>query len=36
MTETFEGLALGSRIASVTWGDKTKQPWIMAAAYGCT
>lgn len=34
--QTFEGLALGSRIASVTWGDKTKQPWVMAAAYGCT
>lgn len=35
-SETFEGLALGSRIATVKWGDKTKQPWLMAAAYGCT
>ncbi|KAL2211209.1 Zip-domain-containing protein [Sarocladium strictum] len=34
--QTFEGLALGSRIASVSWGEKTKQPWLMAAAYGCT
>lgn len=34
--QTFEGLALGSRIATVKWGEKPKQPWLMAAAYGCT
>lgn len=34
--QTFEGLALGSRIATISWGDKTKQPWIMAAVYGLT
>lgn len=34
--ETFEGLALGSRISVIEWGDKTWQPWLMAAAYGCT
>ena len=34
--ETFEGLALGSRIASIAWPRKTVQPWLMALAYGCT
>jgi zinc transporter 1/2/3 len=34
--ETFEGLALGSRIAAVKWEKKTIQPWLMALAYGCT
>jgi solute carrier family 39 (zinc transporter), member 1/2/3 len=35
-TETFEGLALGSRIASIDWRGKNFQPWLMALAYGCT
>ncbi|OLN86232.1 Zinc-regulated transporter 2-like protein 1 [Colletotrichum chlorophyti] len=34
--QTFEGLALGSRIASIDWADKSLQPWMMALAYGCT
>lgn len=34
--ETFEGLALGSRIASLPWTDKQLQPWVMSLAYGCT
>ncbi|KAL2380885.1 hypothetical protein RJZ90_004292 [Blastomyces dermatitidis] len=34
--KTFEGLALGSRIAVIDWKDKTYQPWIMALLYGCT
>ncbi|OJD12673.1 hypothetical protein ACJ73_09314 [Blastomyces percursus] len=34
--QTFEGLALGSRIAVIDWKDKTHQPWIMALLYGCT
>ncbi|KAK2780718.1 hypothetical protein FQN52_002086 [Onygenales sp. PD_12] len=34
--QTFEGLALGSRIASLTWDDHDLQPWFMAIAYGCT
>lgn len=35
-SETFEGLALGSRIAAVKWEKATIQPWLMALAYGCT
>ncbi|KAK2597349.1 hypothetical protein QQS21_006046 [Conoideocrella luteorostrata] len=34
--ETFEGLALGSRISVIEWGSKSWQPWLMALAYGCT
>ncbi|KIW85555.1 hypothetical protein Z517_00947 [Fonsecaea pedrosoi CBS 271.37] len=34
--ETFEGLALGSRIADIDWPMGTWQPWFMALAYGCT
>jgi zinc transporter 1/2/3 len=35
--QTFEGLALGSRIAALEWsGDHTLQPWLMACAYGLT
>ncbi|KAJ5101560.1 Zinc/iron permease [Penicillium alfredii] len=34
--QTFEGLALGSRIAALPWSDKQIQPWIMSLAYGCT
>ena len=37
--QLFEGLALGSRIATVPWGDSTVrkfQPWLMCLAYGCT
>ncbi|KGO74784.1 Zinc/iron permease [Penicillium italicum] len=35
-TETFEGLALGSRISSLPWSEKQLQPWIMSLVYGCT
>lgn len=35
-TETFEGLALGVRIANIEWPERTPQPWLMAVAYGCT
>ncbi|KAK2044240.1 Zinc/iron permease [Colletotrichum somersetense] len=38
--QTFEGLALGSRIAAIDWhkagGGRNLQPWAMALAYGCT
>ncbi|OJD14412.1 hypothetical protein AJ78_05237 [Emergomyces pasteurianus Ep9510] len=34
--QTFEGLALGSRIAAIKWEGKTIQPWLMALTYGCT
>ena len=34
--QTFEGLALGSRIAAVGWEPQAIQPWLMALAYGCT
>ncbi|TEA10218.1 Zinc-regulated transporter 2 [Colletotrichum sidae] len=34
--QTFEGLALGSRIASIAWPKGSLQPWMMALAYGCT
>lgn len=34
--ETFEGLALGSRIAAIKWPQGKMQPWFMALAYGCT
>lgn len=34
--ETFEGLALGSRIAALSWRKHALQPWLMALAYGCT
>ncbi|KAF4124900.1 Zinc transporter ZupT [Geosmithia morbida] len=34
--QTFEGLALGSRIAAINWGEGSRQPWIMAIAYGLT
>jgi zinc transporter ZupT len=34
--QTFEGLALGSRIAAIGWKSKALQPWLMALAYGCT
>ncbi|QSS65919.1 plasma membrane zinc ion transporter, partial [Histoplasma capsulatum] len=36
IAETFEGLALGSRIAAIDWSHKKSQPWLMALAYGCT
>lgn len=35
-TESFEGLALGARIATLTWKPHACQPWLMALAYGCT
>ncbi|KAK3323096.1 ZIP zinc transporter-domain-containing protein [Cercophora scortea] len=35
--QTFEGLALGSRIAAIDWPrENSWQPWVMASAYGCT
>ncbi|KAL4920398.1 ZIP zinc transporter-domain-containing protein [Aspergillus aurantiobrunneus] len=34
--QTFEGLALGSRIACLDWPEKAAQPWLMSLAYGCT
>ena len=34
--ETFEGLALGVRIATIQWSKNATQPWLMALAYGCT
>ncbi|CAG7974362.1 unnamed protein product [Penicillium salamii] len=34
--QTFEGLALGSRISALPWSEKQLQPWIMSLAYGCT
>ncbi|OQD82829.1 hypothetical protein PENANT_c019G05714 [Penicillium antarcticum] len=34
--KTFEGLALGSRIASLPWSEGQLQPWFMSLAYGCT
>jgi zinc transporter ZupT len=36
LTETFEGLALGVRIADIKWKPRAAQPWLMALAYGCT
>jgi zinc transporter 1/2/3 len=35
-TETFEGLALGARIAALKWPDGAVKPWLMCLAYGCT
>lgn len=35
--QTFEGLALGSRIAAITsFGPRSPKPWFMALAYGTT
>jgi len=34
--QTFEGLALGSRIANLKWPDRAVKPWFMALAYGLT
>ncbi|BCS24222.1 uncharacterized protein APUU_40666S [Aspergillus puulaauensis] len=34
--QTFEGLALGSRIACLEWPHNAAQPWLMSLAYGCT
>ncbi|KAI9036816.1 putative plasma membrane zinc ion transporter [Aspergillus affinis] len=34
--QSFEGLALGSRIAALDWPEKAPQPWLMSLAYGCT
>ena len=35
--QTFEGLALGSRIAAITaFGPGSAKPWLMALAYGTT
>lgn len=34
--QTFEGLALGARISVIDWRERKLQPFLMAAAYGCT
>ncbi|KAF1353665.1 Zinc/iron permease [Delphinella strobiligena] len=34
--QTFEGLALGSRIAAITFPPQSPKPWLMALAYGTT
>ena len=34
--ETFEGLALGSRIATLSFHRRDWRPWVMALAYSCT
>lgn len=34
--QTFEGLALGARIAALHWDRAALQPWLMALAYGLT
>jgi zinc transporter 1/2/3 len=34
--QMFEGLALGARISAISWTKQTKQPWLMAIAYGLT
>ena len=34
--QTFEGLALGSRIAAVEFPRRSARPWLMVLAYGCT
>jgi zinc transporter 1/2/3 len=36
VVETFEGLALGARIAALKWPDGAVKPWLMCLAYGCT
>ena len=36
IAETFEGLALGARIAALRWESKAVKPWLMCLAYGCT
>ena len=34
--QTFEGLALGSRISALYFAPHSPQPWLMALAYGTT
>jgi len=34
--QTFEGLALGSRIAALSFPTNSPKPWLMALAYGIT
>lgn len=35
--QTFEGLGLGSRLASITWAaDRRWLPWVLGVAYGFT
>src|SRR5438046_2991105 len=36
MAETFEGLALGSRIATLVFNRTDWRPWFMAMAFACT
>ncbi|KAH7326448.1 Zinc/iron permease [Stachybotrys elegans] len=34
--QTFEGLALGSRIAAIQFSSRSIKPWLMVLAYGMT
>ncbi|KAL0935543.1 ZIP Zinc transporter [Colletotrichum truncatum] len=34
--QTFEGLALGSRIAAIQMPRSSMRPWLMVLAFGCT
>ncbi|KKA27421.1 hypothetical protein TD95_002025 [Thielaviopsis punctulata] len=34
--QAFEGLALGSRIAAISWHASSVEPWIMVVLYGLT
>lgn len=34
--QTFEGFALGSRIAAIDFPSRSPKPWLMALAYGIT
>ncbi|ODQ54435.1 ZIP zinc/iron transport family [Saitoella complicata NRRL Y-17804] len=34
--QTFEGLGLGARLASVSWPHKSLRPWFLAAGYAIT
>ncbi|KAJ2891544.1 Zinc-regulated transporter 2 [Zalerion maritima] len=34
--QTFEGLALGSRIAAIHFPRQSIRPWLMVLAFGCT
>ncbi|KAF2835514.1 Zinc/iron permease [Patellaria atrata CBS 101060] len=34
--QTFEGLALGSRISALAFPSRSPKPWLMALAYGTT
>jgi zinc transporter ZupT len=34
--QSFEGLALGSRIAAINFPHHSPRPWLMVLAYGTT